>query len=300
MGGIMKAPACLPSWMENPYRLVSLRELMIQCSGVHMFGMGVSVERLKCDCFFSTGLGKIPLPGNFFKGPLDSELTNRAVEWIKSVEGVCSRLGLAVSVELSREIPEKMASGRIESYQSLQTALEHLREIIEKELRTKTFFHVTPERMRFWPTDDDPYPFGITVAVAFPSALFDSREAGICIALARSTAGVFHLMRVLELGLSSLGSIFGVSLAHTNWAPAIEKIESEIRDMHKVAQWKTMPDCKEQQEFYAQAASHFGVLKDAWRNYTAHARGKFTEEEAALVFDNVKAFMQKLATRLHE
>jgi hypothetical protein len=89
-------------------------------------------------------------------------------------------------------------------------------------------------------------------------------------------------------------------LAHTNWAPAIEQIESKIRDMHKDPTWKALPDCKEQQEFYSQAASHFVMLKDAWRNYTAHARGKYDDDEAEGIFRNVRGFMQKLATRLHE
>ena len=104
-------------------------------------------------------------------------------------------------------------------------------------------------------------------------------------------------MRVLETGLTALGAIFGVSLAHTNWAPAIEQIESKIRDMHKDPMWKVLPDCKEQQEFYSQAASHFGILKDAWRNYTAHARGKYDEQEASDVMTGVRAFMQKLTAK---
>jgi hypothetical protein len=107
-------------------------------------------------------------------------------------------------------------------------------------------------------------------------------------------------MRVLEIGLSVLGAEFGVSLAHTNWAPAIEQIESKIREMHKDPTWKALPDCKEQQEYYAQAASHFGILKDAWRNYTMHARGFYTEEQAERIFENVKGFMQKLGERLSE
>lgn len=107
-------------------------------------------------------------------------------------------------------------------------------------------------------------------------------------------------MRVLEIGLSALGNVFGVSLAHTSWGPAIDQIESKIHEMHKDPTWKARPDCKEQQEFYAQAASHFGVLKDAWRNHTAHARGKYDEGEAESILRNVCGFMQKLATRLHE
>ena len=89
-------------------------------------------------------------------------------------------------------------------------------------------------------------------------------------------------------------------MSHTNWAPAIEQIESKIREMHKDPAWKALPDCKQQQEFYAQVASHFGVLKDAWRNYAMHVRGKFTEEEAEMIYINVKGFMKKLVGKLRE
>ena len=65
--------------------------------------------------------------------------------------------------------------------------------------------------------------------------------------------------------------------------------------MHKDPTWKALADCKLQQEAYAQVASHFGVLKDAWRNYAVHKRGKYTEDEAELIFLNVRSFMQKLA-----
>lgn len=142
--------------------------------------------------------------------------------------------------------------------------------------------------------------FGEQVFDSFPSSTYDLLESSRCFALDRWTASVFHLMRALETGLTALGSIFNVSLARTNWAPAIEEIEKKIRDMHKDPIWKVLPDCKEQQEFYAQAASHFGVLKDAWRNYTAHAHGKYDEREAADVMTSVRAFLQKLAPRLHE
>ena len=146
----------------------------------------------------------------------------------------------------------------------------------------------------------DPHIFGSAVGNAFPSAMEDIAESGVCLALERGSACVFHLMRVLEIGLTMLGAEFGVSLARTNWAPAIEEIERKIRDMHKDPTRKSFPDCKQQQEFYAQAASHFGILKDAWRNYTMHARGFYTEEQAERIFENTKGLMQKLAEKLHE
>jgi ABC-type Fe3+-hydroxamate transport system substrate-binding protein len=64
--------------------------------------------------------------------------------------------------------------------------------------------------------------------------------------------------------------------------------------------WKSLPDCKEQQEYYSQAASYFRTVKDAWRNHTMHARAKYTEEEAEQIFNAIKGFMQKLAERLAE
>ncbi len=142
--------------------------------------------------------------------------------------------------------------------------------------------------------------FGEQVLGSFPSATYDLLESSRCFALDRWTATVSHLMRALEVPLSALGAVFGVSLAHTNWGPALDQIESRIREMHKDPIWKALPDCKEQQEFYAQAASSFGMFKDAWRNYTAHGRGKYDEREASDIMTAVRAFLQKLAPKLHE
>jgi hypothetical protein len=102
-------------------------------------------------------------------------------------------------------------------------------------------------------------------------------------------------MRVPECGLAALGKAFSISLAHTNWGSAIEQIESKIREMHKDAVWKAKLDYKDMQVKHAQAAATFGVLKDAWRNYTMHSRIAYDDEEAEHIFGNVKVFMRKLA-----
>jgi hypothetical protein len=107
-------------------------------------------------------------------------------------------------------------------------------------------------------------------------------------------------MRVLEVGLAALGKVFNASLAHTNWAPAIDQIESTIRGMGSDPTWRALQDWKDQQQFYAQAASFLAVVKDAWRNYTAHGHSRYTRDQAELMFMNVKAFMEKAAQRLQE
>lgn len=285
---------------------MSLLDIMIAVNAEKVFWSGFAIENLKTDCLMKPGPGAVPFQVGILYAPVDEKTRRKAIDWLAHVKDVCSRIGLVVSAETIGEIQASLDwsvpewNEKPPHYQWLMDKLNSVQDLIRKEAKTKLFFYIAPEKLRFWPTVDKQDVFGETVGIAFPSAKFDAAEAGICLATSRATACVFHLMRVLELGLSALGAAFGVSLAHTNWAPAIDEIESKIRNMHKDSAWKVRPDYKEQQEFYAQAASHFGILKDAWRNYTAHARGTYTEEMAQRIFDNVGDFMQKLAARLHE
>lgn len=233
--------------------------------------------------------------------PIDERARTKALRRLRPVEQEFRNVGLHITADTVKEVMETLHKRSIsQTFQWLMDQVKAIHRLADKELKGKLFFCVPAERVRFLPLVTAPHVFGSAVADAFPSANYDVSEAGTCLGLARGAACVFHLMRVLEIGLSVLGKEFGVSLAHTNWAPAIEELESKIREMHKDPRRKALPDCKEQQEFYAQAASHFGILKDAWRNYTMHARGNYTEEQAERIFENVKAFMQQLSQRLHE
>ena len=172
----------------------------------------------------------------------------------------------------------------------IRAMLHELQKRVQEELQAKMFFCVPSERAARYDIEE---AFGSAVHKNFPSSSFDIKEAGNSYACGRSTACVFHLMRALEIALSAFAGLFHVPSDHTNWHNIIEGIESKIRDMgkdpNKVSDWK------EKQEKYAQAANGFMFFKDAWRNYTAHARGKYTEDEADGIYRNVSSFMQKLA-----
>ena len=92
--------------------------------------------------------------------------------------------------------------------------IAELDKLLRNELDYVRFFHVPDLKLDYY---NAPALFGTEVKDHFPSATFDIKEAGNCYALSRNTACVFHLMRVLEIGLTVLGAVFGVSLAHTNW-----------------------------------------------------------------------------------
>jgi hypothetical protein len=293
-------PACLATWEKNPYRPVCLWDIVIAVDSDGVFWSGLALETLKNDCMMNTGLKRAPLPPVYHTGPIDAGLQGKAITWLGEIEKRFTKcLGMPVSSETAREMIEALQGSRRISYQWLYDNLVGLQKLIRKETRSKVFFYVTPEKFQYFPQKDARNLFGDAVADAFPSAKVDISEAGICLALARPTASVFHLMRAMEIGLAAFAARFGVPSDHTNWHNIIEGIEKAVRAMGNDPATRPL-DWKEQREFFSQIASHFMVIKDAWRNYTAHARDVYTEEKATLIFENTGEFMRMLATRLHE
>lgn len=226
---------------------------------------------------------------------IDDKARQVADTRLVAIEKEFRKIGLRITADTVLDLLNELKQTDLtRNFQWLDEQIENIEKLVQKELKEKLFLYITPERQRFLPTASKPHLFGEKVGNAFPSANYEISEAGWCLALTRGSGAVFHLMRTLEIGLAAFGDIFGVSLAHTNWEPALGEIERKIREMHKDPIWKALPDCKEKQESYAQAASHFGILKDAWRNYTMHVRGIYTEESAEQIFLSVKGFMQKL------
>jgi len=102
-------------------------------------------------------------------------------------------------------------------------------------------------------------------------------------------------MRIMEVGLNVLGAVFGISVVK-NWHTAITDIENEIVFWSR----NPSPGWKAAKPFYAEAATHFRWVKDAWRNHTMHIKERYDEQRAQDIFNGVSAFMRHLATKLHE
>jgi len=255
---------------------------------------------MKTDCLLNWGPGRQPHPIALMHEPIDEKTGSNALQRLEHVQEECRKIDLEISASTASEVLERIKSGERVSFDWLLHQIDQIQKLMQKEMGGKVFLYIPRGRVRFFPLMNAPHLFGEKVSVAFPSASYDISEAGACLGLVRPTASVFHLMRVLEAGLSALGKVFGVSLEHTNWGHALDQIESKIRNMRMDPSWKAVSGYREQQEYYAQAASHLGILKDAWRNYTMHSHGECTLDEAEQIFDNVKSFMRKLAERLNE
>jgi len=159
-----------------------------------------------------------------------------------------------------------------------------LREALEDELKDRQFFYMPAGRSVMYNAQER--LLGPEVAAAFPDVLTDVDEAGKCLACGRQTAGVFHLMRVLEAGLQTLGSKLNVQLVEQkNWQNILDEMNKAIRALPKGPQQT--------------ALAEFGALlysvKLAWRNEVMHPKATYSEEEANTILQSVKAFMAALA-----
>jgi hypothetical protein len=215
-----------------------------------------------------------------------------AVSAHTKIKDRCDEIGLTVSSKCSGFAIERLKSGdaTVEEFRQLLSELERT---IRWEMEDRLFMYIPPARAHRY---DQREAFGPEVAKNFSLSAFDITESGNCFASGRFTASVFHLMRVLEVGLVAFAGLFpNIPTSKENWQQIIEKIESEIREMPKAA--VKSADWKEKQEKYSQIANNFMFFKDAWRNYTAHARGKYTEDESDAIYRNVRVFMQGLAAQ---
>lgn len=176
----------------------------------------------------------------------------------------------------------------------LKQAFEELHERFQDELETHQFLFVPPHLVSYYVT---PQAFGELVADKFPSAANDIDEAGKCIALGRATAGVLHLMRVLEVGLMSLATAVRAPTDRPGWEKVINSIRGKINDMNEQShggEWRRLKDV------YSEAAAHLLVAKDAWRNHAMHKPVHYSEDRARDIFASVRGFMQSIAPELGE
>jgi len=140
--------------------------------------------------------------------------------------------------------------------------------------------------------------FGNEFSLKFPNASYELDEAGKCLALERSTAAVFHLMRIMELGIGAVQQCLSIpdpiKAADRNWGVMLRKLreEFELRNKQQPPRWNGAD-----QDFFGEAYASLDAVRNVWRNATMHVDKKYTLEEAHDIFSAVRGFMRRLATR---
>lgn len=202
----------------------------------------------------------------------------------------CEELDLPLSALKLQELEDRLggydAADRVELVRLIDDALSRMHD----EWASRLVFVIEPRRAHLY---SDVAPFGRSVAERFPLAATDIEEAGKCLALDRGTACVFHLMRVMEVGLRHLANELGIPYA-PSWESYINQINTRIAEKHK----KKGIRWKRDEPYFKEIAGDLLTVKVAWRNPTMHVVRRYTPEEAEQVFAAVRSLMQRIATKV--
>lgn len=198
-------------------------------------------------------------------------------------------LGCSVSVRGAQRALEDFRKPNV-TYREILNRIEYADRALQDELEGARVFVPTKEKCKYLDSVD---LFGEPVRDYYQSAIYEIDEAGKCLALARPTASVFHLMRAIEVGLNAVRKHLRVpeptSPPKNNWGIQLNQIRDKIRGLNG----------KEADYFNGVAAS-LDSIKGAWRNPTMHVENKYTDDEAEHIFALVKGFMVMIASRFDE
>jgi hypothetical protein len=135
---------------------------------------------------------------------------------------------------------------------------------------------------------------------AFPSISKDIEEAADLYAQGHNLACVFHLMRIMEIGVQRFGKKLGVSLTKLSakrlsdltWHQILDALNPKLGAMPQ-----TTRAGRDKHEMYSAIQSYLYSVKDAWRNPTMHPRKDgYTDRETLNILDHVCSFMNELAS----
>ncbi|MBR1235621.1 hypothetical protein [Bradyrhizobium sp. AUGA SZCCT0182] len=164
------------------------------------------------------------------------------------------------------------------------------------ELHERKFIGLSRELSAFYKTQQFPQD----VRLKFPSTVVDIDEAMNCLALERSTASVFHFMRVLEVAVRATASCLGVPNptrgSDKNWGVMLNAIKNGMNTKWPTATDKMQPDAK----VFENLLASLEAVKNPWRNATMHVENTYTMAEAQRIRHAVEGLMITMASRFDE
>lgn len=259
-------------WERNPYRLISWWE-MAKFLGSNFCTI----------CAHLSDLG--------WKEKSTQQILPDAAKSIKStftyIRELCEESGLINSAAFIKEyLPIVFSDGPPPTYGYANEILGTVHLQITSEMKRVEFIRV--ERQQYY--GDIPL-FAPFVPYIYSGLTYDIVEAGNCLALNRTTACVFHLMRIMEFGVQRLGEKLKVPIdvKQETWQTILNHVNGAINRMpDKPAAKKRM------KENCAEVAGYLYHVKMAWRNTVMHPKRTYTPEEAEKIFENVKTFVGAL------
>ncbi len=217
---------------------------------------------------------------------------------IAELSALLVTLGAKMTIAAVEEFEEFLNKEDIPVFTSTATrSVQDIAVTFRRELSLRKTFCIEPHREQFFAPV--PGSYAPDFDVKFPAAIYETDEAGKCLALGRSTATVFHLMRAMEIGIKAVARCLGVQDPtkdhERSWGKILETIKLATEAKNK-AGWSN----KDDKQFFADVYVSLDAVRVAWRNTTMHVENKYTGDEAEHIFMAARGLMRKLTARLDE
>jgi hypothetical protein len=276
-------PVCL-AWRENPYRLVSLWEI-VKPFPAHLFL--TEVRMLESTLGTSPYLDEV---GYERKVKMQTLFTDAVAD--------CAKFGLVAS-RVSAEKLLALVSQKHCPSKRLRELVQEYQERLIDEMSAPRFFSLTDEEATYYMNSTQGWK---DVIERFPAAITDIEEMNKCFALSRYAAAVFHSVQAIECGLLEFGKFINVNDPKSGWTAVTGKLTILIT---KTKYTDLEPLYQEHFAFLEQMHGVVAALNSAWRNKISHAQGRlalmtseFSPEVAEEIIIVSRSFMRRLATEL--
>jgi hypothetical protein len=211
-----QSACCCQPWVQRPHSLMTWWD-MEKFTAATFYGIGHYLAEVKRNFEGRFSLETQAEPGAHERGKGGKNL--------RFIQSECAKLGLSVSTKCIDLYFEKDQAGM--TVGEIVELLNQLERTIRWEMEEKLFMFIPSDRAGYY---DQPELFGKDVNKRFPTIQFDMIEAGNCYAAGRGTAVVFHLMRIMEVGVQEFGKKLSVALvAHKNWQNILDEMNKAIK-----------------------------------------------------------------------
>jgi hypothetical protein len=281
----------LPTWEARPYGVVSLEDIMKK------FGL-LQFTLLVSRIGYATDLCR----EEKYAGHTQISEMDRFAEIAKDMSAICAELGFNDSRYKADSLSRRIAYAPDGAdYSGMHIEMMHLHESLILDMRKHKFLQVD------WPKFlEDKSFLGDSVSIGFPKANEDILAAASCLSVDLNTAGVFHLMHIVEWGLRALCIHLGltdvvvdkkngktVPIEFALWDRILNQLPEKVEA--KVALISNREDRQKAQTLYYSLLEEVNGFKEAWRNHVMHTRAVYTHEDAIAIHSHVKRFMNTLA-----
>lgn len=233
----------------------------------------------------------------FSDAPVPEDVASSVLESLKEMSSILEEVSLKFTVvQINRLVQEAEARGFDRA--NMSAGIGEARQRYIDELSNMHFLELTPEESKYYKNE---FPiFGEHVAEKFPSLEYEFKEISACLALGRSTAAVFHSLRVLEGGFAALWRSLKVSDPihgyERNWSNRVKRVEAAIENNWPKSSGRGSADAK----FYDEVVGALKGMQNPYRNSTMHLDQIYTEDDARHIIELIKGFMKKVASRMDE